>query len=89
MSKSYDNEKGREFWQAQMPEASTKKPKTMVRISFPEGTQNIKLLNLAEISAPGGVTITVKMPYVMGEASLGKITESIQKSGGTMVIEKG
>ncbi len=82
MSKPYENIPGKEFWAAQAPGGHIK-PKTSFKVSFPPGDR-IKLLNLADISAPGGVTIEFKLPFPMSEAGLSKLFESIRASGGTV-----
>ena len=86
MSTKYDNTRGKEFWEAQQRGASYRKPKAGVKISLPPG-DGIKLLNMAEVSSPGGVSIVLKLPFPMSEGSLGKISESIKKVGGTVEIE--
>lgn len=63
----------------------SKKGKTRVRITLPAG-EGFKLLNMAEISSPGGATISLSLPFPMGEAGLGKITESLSQVGGTVEI---
>ena len=85
MSTPYNNIKGKEFWTSQTSQASYKKPKTMLRISFPPG-ESMKLLNLAEISAPGGMSLLFKLPFPMSEGGLSSLAESIKKSGGTVEI---
>jgi len=87
MSVPSENEKGKEFWSAATQGSAWYKPKTKFRISIPP-SEKFKLLNLAEISAPAGMTITFKLPFPMGEAGMGKLAESIKSAGGTFEAEQ-
>lgn len=86
MSFDKENKKGKEFWDAMTPGATWYKPKTKFRISFPAG-DSIKLLNLAEINAPGGMSILFKLPFPMSEMGLNKLLEQIKNAGGSVEIE--
>lgn len=82
--------KGKEYTTAYhaVPTASYKAPKSNIRICFPEGIQNFKLLKFAEISAPGGITMILRLPFPMSESGLAKIAETIKQQGGTLEIEE-
>lgn len=85
MSTPNENVKGKEFWTAQTQGTAWHKAKTKFKISLPPG-ENIKLLSLAEISAPGGVSFELRLPFPMSEAGLGKLGEAIRNAGGTIEI---
>lgn len=81
--------KGKEYTAAYkaVPAASYKMPKSSIRITLPEGVQDLKLFKFAEISAPGGVTMILRLPFPMSESGLGKIAEAIKQQGGTMELQ--
>jgi len=83
MDSTYDNTKGKEFWAAQTQNTASYKPKFKFKVTFPPGDE-VKLMNFAEVSAPAGVSIVIKLPFPMSEAGLAKIGESIKKAGGTV-----
>jgi len=87
MDKNFSSEKGQEFLACLSPEGAKYKPKAAVRLSFPPGN-GFKLLNMAEISAPGGVTVVLKLPFSMSESGLSKIAESVRSAGGTVEFIK-
>lgn len=83
MSKHDNSSNGAEFWAAQASTGKYKKPKSVIRLSFPP-TDETRILNVAEISAPGGMSIALELPFPMPEASLSKIAEAIRNAGGTL-----
>jgi hypothetical protein len=64
-------------------------PGTILRIYFPPGTE-INLLNLLEVSSPGGICIIVRVPLLAGASdlslSLNSILDSIKKAGGRVEV---
>jgi hypothetical protein len=86
MPSNYDYTKGNEFWAAQKSTAGVYKPKTKFRVSFPPNDK-IKLMNMMDVSAPGGLSIDFKLPFPMGEQGLNKLFESIKTAGGTVEVK--
>mgnify|MGYP005838256523 CR=1 FL=1 len=82
-----NNEQGKEFWAAQRAHTGTYKAKSQFHITFPPCENGIKLLNMAEVTAPGGLSIVFKLPFPMGEAGMAKIIEAIRNNGGSVDIE--
>lgn len=59
--------------------------KTTVRVTFPK-CEEMKVGNLVEISAPGGGSIVMTLPFPMSEQGLAKIAEKIREAGGRFEV---
>ncbi|MCX7922084.1 MAG: hypothetical protein N3B21_08755 [Clostridia bacterium] len=87
-SKHNNNIPGQNYWASQTPKSySSKPPKTRMRVTFPPGGE-FKLLNIAEFSAPGGMTMVLNLPFPVGSGGLGSICDSIRNAGGTVDIDE-
>jgi hypothetical protein len=65
-----------------------KPPGTVLRIFIPAGAE-INLLDLIEVSSPGGICIIVRLPFLRGQNkhfSLADIQTAVQKAGGTIEV---
>ena len=60
-------------------------PGTILRINIPAGAV-INLLNLIEISSPGGICLIIRLPLLAGNAGLNPIFTAIKEAGGTVEI---
>lgn len=61
-------------------------PGTVLRIFIPPGAV-INLLNLIEVSSPGGICLIVRIPLLGGNSggfSLDSIVNAIKQAGGTV-----
>lgn len=58
-------------------------PGTVLRINIPPGAV-INLLNIIELSSPGGVCLIVRLPLLSGNLDLNSIVNSIKEAGGTV-----
>jgi len=62
-------------------------PGTILRIFIPAGAV-INLLDLIEVSSPGGICVIVRLPFLGGQKdnrfSLADIQAAVQKAGGTV-----
>lgn len=88
MGKTQDENKGKQYWGATAGSGNLYKAKTELRITYPEGCQDVRLLNLADITAPGGLTIRVKLPFPMTEPLLLKLADAVKMTGGTVEIKE-
>lgn len=88
MSKDNDIQKIKDTPIAWTTENTMLKPKSKVRISFPEETKDVKIFELAQITAPGGLTIEFKLPFPMARPTLMKLADSIKLTGGTVEIQE-
>jgi len=87
MGKTTDDVKGWNDWAPHTSKKSGMKAKSRVRISMPPG-EDMKLFNgMAEISAPGGFDMVIKLPFPMGDSGFTKFLEPIRGAGGTVEIE--
>lgn len=65
-------------------ESCPQKKGTILRIFIPAGAE-INILNLLEISSPGGICIIVRLPFLkklFGRNDLADIFEEIKRAGG-------
>jgi len=60
-------------------------PGTVLRIVIPPGAV-INLLNLIELTSPGGICIIIRLPILGGNFNLASIMDTIQKAGGSVEI---
>ena len=60
-------------------------PGTLLRINIPAGAV-INLLNLIEVTSPGGICLIVRLPFI-GDSKNG-VFEAIRKAGGTVEFVK-
>jgi hypothetical protein len=62
-------------------------PGTILRVFIPPGAV-INLLNLIEISSPGGICLIIRIPLLGGNGglSLDGIVNAIKQAGGTVEI---
>ncbi|TYQ14705.1 UNVERIFIED_CONTAM: hypothetical protein Cloal_1069 [Acetivibrio alkalicellulosi] len=72
------------------PPVPTKKfcpqlPGTVLRISIPPGAV-INLLNLIEVTSPGGICLIIRLPFIGGEKKLGGLFDSIRDAGGSIEV---
>lgn len=62
-------------------------PGTILRINIPAGAV-INLLNLIEVTSPGGICLIVRLPLLGGNdkkgITLANIQEAVQKAGGSI-----
>jgi hypothetical protein len=58
-------------------------PGTILRISIPPGAV-INLLNIIELSSPGGICVVLRLPILGGFGGLSTIIESIKEAGGSV-----
>lgn len=58
-------------------------PGTVLRINIPPGAV-INLLNIIELSSPGGVCLIIRLPLLSGNLDLNSIVNSIKEAGGTV-----
>ena len=64
-------------------------PGTILRINIPAGA-TINLLNLLEITSPGGICLIVRIPLLGGNNNgigLAGIVDAIKKAGGTVEFQ--
>jgi len=63
-------------------------PGTVLRINIPAGT-TINLLNLLEVTSPGGICLIVRIPLLGGNNSLdlAGIVNSIKQAGGSVEFQ--
>lgn len=64
-------------------------PGTILRIYFPPGTV-INVLNIVEVSSPGGICLIVRLPLLGDAANLSSglsgIIDSFKKAGGQVTV---
>ena len=60
-------------------------PGTVLRISIPPGSA-INLLNLVELTSPGGICIILRIPLLGGSSRLGGLLDSIRDAGGKIEV---
>ena len=60
-------------------------PGTLLRIFIPPGAV-INLLNLLEVSSPGGICIIVRIPLLGDNLNFSQILDSIKAAGGTVEV---
>lgn len=64
-------------------------PGTVLRIYFPPGTE-INLLNIVEVSSPGGICLIVRLPFLAETANLSTglagIVDMFKKAGGQVTV---
>ncbi len=60
-------------------------PGTILRINIPEGTV-INLLNLIEVTSPGGICLIIRTPLFNGGHNLASLVDAIKQAGGTIEI---
>ncbi|WZL74238.1 hypothetical protein QBE52_05740 [Clostridiaceae bacterium 35-E11] len=60
-------------------------PGTLIRINIPAGAV-INLLNLIEVSSPGGICLIVRVPLLDGGNSVSTLVNTIKQAGGTIEI---
>jgi hypothetical protein len=58
---------------------------TMVRVSFPESDE-MRIGKAFELSAPGGVSLVLGLPFPISREGLAKIAEKIEAAGGTLEV---
>lgn len=58
-------------------------PGTVLRISIPPGAV-INLLNLIEVTSPGGICLIIRLPFLGGKCKIDGILDSIRQAGGTV-----
>lgn len=58
-------------------------PGTVLRINIPAGAV-INLLNIIELSSPGGVCLVIRLPLLGGALDLNSVVNAIQEAGGTV-----
>lgn len=58
-------------------------PGTILRINIPAGAV-VNLLNIIELSSPGGVCLVIRVPLLGGALDLNNIVSAIQDAGGTV-----
>lgn len=63
-------------------------PGTILRINIPAGT-TINLLNLLEVTSPGGICLIVRIPLLGGNngLDLAGIVNSIKQAGGSVEFQ--
>ncbi|MBB6215967.1 hypothetical protein HNQ80_002058 [Anaerosolibacter carboniphilus] len=62
-------------------------PGTIFRINIPAGAV-INLLNLIEITSPGGICLIVRIPALGGGLCLNTLVNAIQQAGGTIEFQQ-
>jgi hypothetical protein len=63
-------------------------PGTVLRISIPAGAV-INLLNIIEVTSPGGICLIVRLPFLGGKSSLvSGVFDSIRQAGGSVEVVK-
>ncbi len=84
---TWQNEKdeGTAGHQRKHPDICPQLPGTLLRIFIPPGAV-INLLNLLELTSPGGICIILRVPLLGGALDLSSVVETIQKAGGTVEI---
>jgi hypothetical protein len=60
-------------------------PGTVLRVSIPPGA-TINLLNILELTSPGGICLIIRIPVLGGGAKLGGIFDSIRDAGGRIEV---
>ncbi|WZL74012.1 hypothetical protein QBE52_04520 [Clostridiaceae bacterium 35-E11] len=68
---------------AQQQEDCPQLPGTLIRINIPPGAV-INLLNLIEISSPGGICLIVRIPLLNGGNGVSTLVNAIKQAGGTV-----
>ena len=63
-------------------------PGTILRINIPEGA-TINLLNLIELTSPGGICLIIRVPLLGGNGglNLNSIVNAIKEAGGSVSFE--
>ncbi len=74
---------GPDFWKNMASSPKGKKGKNSIRITIPPG-EGFKIMKIAEVSSEAGATITLNLPFPMGEAGLSKIFDSLRQAGATV-----
>ena len=64
---------------------SSKKTQTTINVSIPP-SENIQIMNAAKIAAPGGLDMSLKLPFTLPEAGFGKVVQAIENIGGKIEI---
>lgn len=80
MGKSYD--RGRETCRPRKPSG---RGMARVRVSFPESDE-MRISRAFELSAPGGVSLVLSLPFPITREGLAKIAEKIEAAGGTLEV---
>ncbi len=60
-------------------------PGTVLRIFIPPGAV-INLLNILEVTSPGGICLIVRLPLLGGSLNFHQIFDSIKAAGGTVEV---
>ncbi|AKL94215.1 hypothetical protein CACET_c07050 [Clostridium aceticum] len=60
-------------------------PGTLIRINIPPGAV-INLLNLIEITSPGGVCLILRIPILGGSNLFSTLTAAIEQAGGKIEV---
>lgn len=60
-------------------------PGTVLRVSIPPGAA-INLLNIVELTSPGGICLILRIPLLGGGSNLGGIFDSIRNAGGKIEV---
>ncbi|MDQ2086534.1 hypothetical protein RBH29_08865 [Herbivorax sp. ANBcel31] len=60
-------------------------PGTVLRISIPPGAV-INLLNIVEVTSPGGICLIIRLPFLGKKSKLGGIFDSIRDAGGEIEV---
>lgn len=58
-------------------------PGTLIRINIPAGAV-VNLLNLIEITSPGGVCLIVRVPLLGGGNAVNMLVNAIRQAGGSV-----
>ncbi|MBS4538426.1 hypothetical protein GOQ27_08110 [Clostridium sp. D2Q-11] len=62
-------------------------PGTVLRISIPPGAE-INLLNLIELTSPGGICLIIRLPILGGTLGLDSIRNAIEEAGGSVEFQQ-
>ena len=60
-------------------------PGTILRISIPPGA-TINLLNLIEITSPGGICLILRLPLLGGNNVFTTLVKTVEEAGGTVEV---
>lgn len=82
MGRSYD--RGRETCGPERRKPSNK-AMARVRVSFPKSDE-MRIGKAFELSAPGGVSLVLSLPFPITREGLAKIAEKIEAAGGRLEV---
>ncbi|NLN65864.1 MAG: hypothetical protein GX144_10760 [Clostridiaceae bacterium] len=81
---AFDRERNKTAVLGESRNICPQKKGTLLRIFIPAGAE-INLLNLIEVSSPGGICIIVRLPFLekhCGNQAVGDLLDSIKRAGG-------